>query len=149
MFQFPAFPLITLFIHVMMTDLYSQPGFPIRTSACRQIFAPLRSFSQLITSFVGFRCQGIHPALLIAWPFATSCFSALSRFRFLIVVYLYTLVLFSIKVFVFPSLWVDFPKRYHFCLFLLLLYVTLLVFFVFSLLHFVIWFSRYKFHKSC
>ena len=29
------------------------------------IFAPPRSFSQLITSFIGSQCQGIHPALLM------------------------------------------------------------------------------------
>ena len=35
-------------------------GSPIRTSAGQRICAPYRSFSQLITSFVGFQCQGIH-----------------------------------------------------------------------------------------
>ena len=40
-------------------------GFPIRISADRWIFAPPRSFSQLITSFIGSKCQGIHPALFL------------------------------------------------------------------------------------
>ena len=47
----------------------SQAGFPIRISPDRRLFAPPRSFSQLITSFIGSQCQGIHPALLFAWPF--------------------------------------------------------------------------------
>ena len=45
---------------------FSQAGFPIRISPDRWLFAPPRSFSQLITSFIGFRCQGIHPTLLFA-----------------------------------------------------------------------------------
>ena len=40
-----------------------QPGFPIQISSDRGIFAPPRSFSQLITSFFGSQCQGIHPTL--------------------------------------------------------------------------------------
>ena len=44
----------------------SQAGFPIRISPDRWLFAPPRSFSQLITSFIGFRCQGIHPTLFLA-----------------------------------------------------------------------------------
>src|SRR5699024_7547162 len=39
-------------------------GFPIQTPAGLLISAPHRSFSQLITSFIGSQCQGIHPALL-------------------------------------------------------------------------------------
>ena len=38
-------------------------GFPIQRSPDQWIFAPPRSFSQLITSFIGSQCQGIHPAL--------------------------------------------------------------------------------------
>lgn len=41
-------------------------GFPIQRSAGHGIFAPCRSLSQLITSFIGSQCQGIHPALLFA-----------------------------------------------------------------------------------
>ena len=41
-------------------------GFPIQKSAGHGIFAPCRSLSQLITSFIGSQCQGIHPALLFA-----------------------------------------------------------------------------------
>ena len=41
-------------------------GFPIQRSAGRRIFAPCRSLSQLIASFIGSQCQGIHPALLFA-----------------------------------------------------------------------------------
>ena len=42
-------------------------GFPIRISADRWIFAPPRSFSQLVTSFVVSWCQGILRMLFIAW----------------------------------------------------------------------------------
>ena len=45
-------------------------GFPIRKSAGRSLFAAHRSLSQLVTSFIGSWCQGIHLTLLFAW---TSC----------------------------------------------------------------------------
>ena len=44
-------------------------GFPIRKSPDQWIFAPPRSLSQLVTSFIGSWCQGIPLALFIAWPF--------------------------------------------------------------------------------
>ena len=45
-------------------------GFPIRKSVGRSLFAAHRSLSQLVTSFIGSWCQGIHLTLLFAW---TSC----------------------------------------------------------------------------
>ena len=45
---------------------FARAGCPIRISAGRRIFAPNRSFSQLVTSFFGSRCQGIHLMLLLA-----------------------------------------------------------------------------------
>ena len=41
--------------------------FHIRIPADRSLFAAPRGFSQLIASFFGFRCQGIHPVLFLAW----------------------------------------------------------------------------------
>ena len=38
---------------------YLAVGFPIRISTGRKIFAPLRSFSQLVTSFIASWCLGI------------------------------------------------------------------------------------------
>ena len=43
-----------------------QPGSPIRRSTDQSPFAAPRSFSQLIASFIGNQCHGIHPALLFA-----------------------------------------------------------------------------------
>ena len=45
-------------------------GFPIRKSVGRSLFAAHHSLSQLVTSFIGSWCQGIHLTLLFAW---TSC----------------------------------------------------------------------------
>ena len=42
------------------------PGFPIRISMSRSLFAARHGFSQLTTSFVGSWCQGIRPMLLLA-----------------------------------------------------------------------------------
>ena len=43
-----------------------QPGSPIRKSPDHSLFAAPRSLSQLIASFIGNQCHGIHPALLFA-----------------------------------------------------------------------------------
>ena len=43
-----------------------QPGSPIRKSPDQSLFAAPRSLSQLIASFIGNQCHGIHPALLFA-----------------------------------------------------------------------------------
>ena len=53
-------------------------GFPIRKSAGRWIFAPNRSLSQLVTSFVGSQCQGILLVLFLAWPL---CLNLLELFE--------------------------------------------------------------------
>ena len=42
-------------------------GFPIRKSADQCLFTAPRSLSQLVTSFFGSWCQGIHLMLFIAW----------------------------------------------------------------------------------
>ena len=68
MFQFTGFPSIRYGLAYGWLEFF-QPGFPIQISADRWIFAPPRSFSQLITSFVGSWCQGILPTLLLAWSF--------------------------------------------------------------------------------
>ena len=44
----------------------SLAGFPIRKSPDQSLFAAPRGLSQLTTSFIAFRRQGIHRALLIA-----------------------------------------------------------------------------------
>ena len=43
-----------------------QPGSPIRRSPDQSLLAAPRSFSQLIASFIGNWCPGIHPALFVA-----------------------------------------------------------------------------------
>ena len=42
-------------------------GFPIRKSAGQRLFPPNRGLSQVITSFIGSQCQGIHLMLFFAW----------------------------------------------------------------------------------
>ena len=68
MFQFRGFPSYTYGFSIWW-QISILPGFPIRTSADQWIFAPTRSFSQLVTSFVGSWCQVILPTLLLAWPY--------------------------------------------------------------------------------
>ena len=43
-----------------------RPGFPIRISMDQCLLAAPHGFSQLIASFVGNQCPGIHPALFFA-----------------------------------------------------------------------------------
>ena len=61
-------------------------GFPIRKSADRCLFTAPRSLSQLVTSFFGSWCQGIHLMLLVAWTslsYITVCsLFELSEFHF-------------------------------------------------------------------
>ena len=61
MFQFPGFPSIRYGL-AYGSMRSSHRGFPIRISPDHWIFAPPRSFSQLVTSFIGSQCLGIHPA---------------------------------------------------------------------------------------
>ena len=60
----PPVPFHTLWIGVWILEVCSS-GFPHSDISDQWIFAPPRSFSQLITSFIGSQCQGIHPALLM------------------------------------------------------------------------------------
>ena len=69
MFQFPRSTLMQLFIHYMMHGV-SHASSLIRKSPDLWLCAPTRSLSQLITSFIGSWCQGIHHAPFVAWPFA-------------------------------------------------------------------------------
>ena len=74
MFQFPSFPSLD-YGFIKRSMILHQSGFPIRKSADRSLFAAPRSLSQLVTSFVGSWCQGIHLVLFHAW---TSLFFLLS-----------------------------------------------------------------------
>ena len=69
MFQFPGFP-AQRYGFTLRSMVLHHGGFPIRKSADRSLFAAPRSLSQLVTSFIGSWCQGIHLTLLFAW---TSC----------------------------------------------------------------------------
>ena len=61
MFQFTGFPSIRYGLAYGYMR-YAHVGFPIQKSPDLWIFAPPRSFSQLVTSFIGSQCLGIHPA---------------------------------------------------------------------------------------
>ena len=62
-------PLRYLFSLRLFTNGYMESfhvGSPIQIPADLWVFAPPRSFSQLITSFFGSQCLGILPALFLA-----------------------------------------------------------------------------------
>ena len=64
MFQFRRFPAAHYgFMYSRCRS--SAAGFPIQKSADHRIFAPTRGLSQLVTSFIGSQCQGIHPTLFL------------------------------------------------------------------------------------
>ena len=58
-FSSPRSPRIPMY-SIYATGALPPVGSPIRISAGYRICAPYRSFSQLITSFVGSQCLGIH-----------------------------------------------------------------------------------------
>ncbi len=65
MFQFTPSPPVQLCIYCTVHEHLPHAGFPIRTSTDQYIFAVPRGFSQLVASFIGYWCQGIHPVLLV------------------------------------------------------------------------------------
>ena len=81
MFQFPSFPSCT-YVFSTWSQALRLRGSPIRTSADRGLFAAPRSLSQLVASFVGSWCQGIHLMLFIAWTSFVlfSCLSFANNF---------------------------------------------------------------------
>ena len=81
MFQFPSFPSCT-YVFSTWSQALRLRGSPIRKSADRGLFAAPRGLSQLVTSFVGSWCQGIHLMLFIAWTSFVlfSCLSFANNF---------------------------------------------------------------------
>ena len=77
MFQFTGFPPHGYGFAIRYHGS-SVVGCPIQISADRCVFATPRSFSQLITSFIGSQCQGIHPAPYTALPSYSSFGSRIS-----------------------------------------------------------------------
>ena len=77
-----AVPLIRLWIQRMMTRLSSCRIAPFgNLRIYRSLTAP-RSLSQLVTSFIGSRCQGIPLVLFVAWPcFEISLVLSLSNLK--------------------------------------------------------------------
>jgi hypothetical protein len=65
MFQFPWVRQPNLCIQLGYTRM--RVGFPIRKSPDQRICASTRGLSQLITSFIASRCQGIHHEPLVAF----------------------------------------------------------------------------------
>ena len=76
MFQFPGFTFHKLCIHLWIHGV-SHVSFLIRKSSDLWLCAPTRSLSQLITSFIGSWCQGIHHAPFVAWPIQSKFFKVL------------------------------------------------------------------------
>ena len=66
MFHFGGFPTYTYVFSVRSMVLH-HGSFLIRKSTDRSLFAAPRGLSQLVTSFFGSWCQGIHLMLLFAW----------------------------------------------------------------------------------
>ena len=64
MFHFPGLASCKLCIHLLMTGHDSRRVSPFRHLRIKGCLAPPRSLSQLTTSFIAFRRQGIHPMLL-------------------------------------------------------------------------------------
>ena len=69
MFHFPGLASCKLCIHLLITGHDSRWVSPFRDFRIKGCLAPPRNLSQLTTSFIAFRRQGIHPMLL------STCFS--------------------------------------------------------------------------
>ena len=66
MFQFPSYALQALCVQARSTAGLPAVGFPIRKSPDQRVFAAPRGLSQLTTSFIAARRQGIHQMPLVA-----------------------------------------------------------------------------------
>ena len=66
MFQFGWFPSCTYEFSTGSTVLHRR-GFPIRRSSGQSLFPAHRGLSQVVASFIGSWCQGIHLMLFFAW----------------------------------------------------------------------------------
>ena len=67
MFQFPTFPLPVLCVHTGVTPHDGRRVSPFGHPRINAWSAAPRGFSQPPTSFIGFRRQGIHRWLFVAW----------------------------------------------------------------------------------
>ena len=85
MFQFPAFAYLTVWY------VFNIPGYPIRKSADRRLFAPTHSLSQLITSFIASESPGIHHTPLFIYSNSTNL--AFSRDHILMFISSYLLII--------------------------------------------------------
>ena len=66
MFHFPSFASLSLCVQQRDTVGLPTVGFPIRKSPDQRVFAAPRGLSQLTTSFIDYRCQGIRRKPLVA-----------------------------------------------------------------------------------
>ena len=104
-----------------------------------RICASNRSLSQLITSFIGSQCQGIHSMLFLTWPFKSSTLALKS--------FLFTMLILSVNSGF--SQQIDFWNRYPYsCLLpgdrLVLDSLSICLLLVFD----IIQFSKYSFTQS-
>ena len=120
MFQFRGFPPHSYGFTVRCYGI-AVTGFPIRISAGLWIFAPNRSFSQLVTSFFGSWCQVILPTLFIAWPLT---WFELLRIR--------DFLLMLLKFFTLSYIFIYFGKTFpHFlCLIIFIYYPWVCIYFI-------------------
>ena len=114
-------------------------GSPIRKSADRNLFAAPRSLSQLVTSFVGSWCQGIHSMLLFAWTSADILLwiSLFSRSLELLCITFYSYFVRLAKLFIFyPTLfgktWFSNQLSFPFAYLSLFVYLILASYSVFN-----------------
>ena len=73
MFQFPRFPLLVLCVQTRVTPQDGCRVSPFGRPRIKAWSAAPRGLSQPPTSFIGFRRQGIHRWLFVAWRIRCSC----------------------------------------------------------------------------
>ena len=116
MFQFGGFPSATYLFSYGFMILHHVCSH-IRISAAHSLFAAPRSFSQLVTSFIGSQCQGILHMLLFAWTTFLRCFVLVVlffAFRIAMIIYIlqWIVFLFASKNCFLPAIF----WRIHFCM---------------------------------
>ena len=80
-FSSPGSPPIPIWFSIGSMILHHR-GFPIRKSTDRCLFTAPRGLSQLVTSFFGSWCQGIHLMLFVTWTYCSPILRWVSQYLF-------------------------------------------------------------------
>ena len=147
MFQFPGFPWYTYVFSIPFMILHHE-GFPIRIPTDRCLFTAPRGLSQLVTSFFGSWCQGIHLMLFVTWTYCSPLRDTRNIFLQIWLLVFYHPLVAKLQFFL-PFSWKD--QFYKFLLLSQYLFVCFIRFsmIICTLKHFFLWHKPRQTFRLC